>query len=148
TKISAESELLLEILGPRIVGGLFLSMLGVLPDAILYIKTELFFSRWVLTLICLLVFVSVSGLSGNVATARSQVSVGMDLLAGSTVMLPTCDIRDTFDALMPCTKTSLFRIGQTSDHLTINLRDKRFDVTRQSSRRRNFHVDPEVYSDP
>ncbi|CAN6869530.1 unnamed protein product, partial [Brassica oleracea] len=132
TKISAESELLLEILGPRIVGGLFLSMLGVLPDAILYIKTELFFSRWVLTLICLLVFVSVSGLSGNVATARNQVSVGMDLLAGSTVMLPTCDIRDTFDALMPCTKTSLVTC-QTSDHLTINLRDKRFDVTRQSS---------------
>lgn len=35
TYLSAESELLLEILGPGFIGGLFLSMLGVLPDAIL-----------------------------------------------------------------------------------------------------------------
>lgn len=32
---------------------------------------------------------SVSGLSGSVETAQSQVSVGMGLLAGSTVMLLT-----------------------------------------------------------
>lgn len=48
---------------------------------------------------------SVSGLSGNAETAQSQVSVGMGLLAGSTVMLLTviwgtcvivgkCDLQD------------------------------------------------------
>lgn len=36
-----------------------------------------------------LVFVSVSGLSGSAVEAQSQVSVGMGLLAGSTVMLLT-----------------------------------------------------------
>ncbi|CAF2057007.1 BnaCnng29300D [Brassica napus] len=84
TYLSAGSELLLEILGPGIVGGLFLPMLGALPDAML---------------------IMVSGLSGDAATAQSQVSVGMGLLAGSTVMLLTviwgtctvvgkCDLRD------------------------------------------------------
>lgn len=34
-------------------------------------------------------YFSVSGLSGSVTTAQSQVSVGMGLLAGSTVMLLT-----------------------------------------------------------
>ncbi|WZY80000.1 hypothetical protein YC2023_026384 [Brassica napus] len=81
TYLSAESELLLEILGPGFIGGLFLSMLGVLPDAIL---------------------IMVSGLSGNVATARSQVSVSG--LSGTCTVVGKCDIRDTFDALMPCTK--------------------------------------------
>ncbi|OAY28735.1 sodium/calcium exchanger NCL [Manihot esculenta] len=85
TYLSNGSELLLEILGPGIVGGLFLPMLGALPDAMLIL---------------------VSGLSGSTATAQSQVSVGMGLLAGSTVMLLTfiwgscivvgkCDLRDT-----------------------------------------------------
>ncbi|CAE5960098.1 unnamed protein product [Arabidopsis arenosa] len=85
TYLSAGSELLLEILGPGIVGGLFLPMLGALPDAML---------------------IMVSGLSGDAATAQSQVSVGMGLLAGSTVMLLTviwgtctvvgkCDLRDS-----------------------------------------------------
>ncbi|RID56702.1 hypothetical protein BRARA_F00130 [Brassica rapa] len=84
TYLSAGSELLLEILGPGIVGGLFLPMLGALPDAML---------------------IMVSGLSGDAATAQTQVSVGMGLLAGSTVMLLTviwgtctvvgkCDLRD------------------------------------------------------
>ncbi|KAL2245465.1 uncharacterized protein LOC105165426 [Sesamum indicum] len=68
TYLSTGSELLLEILGPGIVGGLFLPMLGALPDAMLIL---------------------VSGLSGSVETAQSQVSVGMGLLAGSTVMLLT-----------------------------------------------------------
>ncbi|KAF2614100.1 hypothetical protein F2Q70_00013806 [Brassica cretica] len=68
TYLSAGSELLLEILGPGIVGGLFLPMLGALPDAML---------------------IMVSGLSGDAATAQTQVSVGMGLLAGSTVMLLT-----------------------------------------------------------
>lgn len=51
-------------------------------------------------------WLSVSGLSGDAATAQSQVSVGMGLLAGSTVMLLTviwgtctvvgkCDLRDS-----------------------------------------------------
>ncbi|XP_051152179.1 sodium/calcium exchanger NCL-like [Andrographis paniculata] len=68
TYLSTGSELLLEILGPGIVGGLFLPILGALPDAMLIL---------------------VSGLSGSAETAQSQVSVGMGLLAGSTVMLLT-----------------------------------------------------------
>ncbi|XP_022976461.1 sodium/calcium exchanger NCL-like [Cucurbita maxima] len=66
--LSAGSELLLEILGPGIVGGLFLPALGALPDAMLIL---------------------VSGLAGSAEVAQSQVSVGMGLLAGSTVMLLT-----------------------------------------------------------
>ncbi|CAO2833334.1 unnamed protein product [Amaranthus hypochondriacus] len=68
TYLSNGSELLLEILGPGIVGGLFLPILGALPDAML---------------------IMVSGLSGSTAVAQEQVSVGMGLLAGSTVMLLT-----------------------------------------------------------
>ncbi|KAM7492547.1 hypothetical protein LguiA_035468 [Lonicera macranthoides] len=68
TYLSSGSELLLEILGPGIIGGLFLPTLGALPDAMLIL---------------------VSGLSGDTATAQSQVSVGMGLLSGSTVMLIT-----------------------------------------------------------
>ncbi|KAF7836669.1 sodium/calcium exchanger NCL-like [Senna tora] len=68
TYLSNGSELLLEILGPGIVGGLFLPILGALPDAMLIL---------------------VSGLSGTTETAQSQVSVGMGLLAGSTVLLLT-----------------------------------------------------------
>ncbi|KAF9666603.1 hypothetical protein SADUNF_Sadunf16G0245900 [Salix dunnii] len=85
TYLSSGSELLLQILGPGIVGGLFLPILGALPDALLIL---------------------VSGLSGTTETAQSQVSVGMGLLAGSTVMLLTviwgscvvvgkCDIDET-----------------------------------------------------
>ncbi|KAF9588686.1 hypothetical protein IFM89_014562 [Coptis chinensis] len=66
--LSTGSELFLEILGPGIVGGLFLPMLGALPDALLIL---------------------VSGLSGTKETAQGQVLVGMGLLAGSTVMLLT-----------------------------------------------------------
>ncbi|GAA0170532.1 transporter [Lithospermum erythrorhizon] len=68
TYLSSGSELLLEILGPGLIGGLLLPMLGALPDAMLIL---------------------VSGVSGSVETAQSQVSVGMGLLAGSTVMLLT-----------------------------------------------------------
>jgi hypothetical protein len=39
TYLSAGSELLLEILGPGIVGGLFLPILGALPDALLILGT-------------------------------------------------------------------------------------------------------------
>uniref|UniRef100_A0A2N9FQ92 Sodium/calcium exchanger membrane region domain-containing protein n=1 Tax=Fagus sylvatica TaxID=28930 RepID=A0A2N9FQ92_FAGSY len=66
--LSNGSELLLEILGPGIVGGLFLPILGTLPDAMLIL---------------------VSGISGTTETAQSQVSIGMGLLAGSTVILLT-----------------------------------------------------------
>ncbi|KAL4022498.1 hypothetical protein IC575_016232 [Cucumis melo] len=83
--LSTGSELLLEILGPGIVGGLFLPALGALPDAMLIL---------------------VSGLAGSAEVAQSQVSVGMGLLAGSTVMLLTliwgtcvivgkCDLQDS-----------------------------------------------------
>ncbi|PON45676.1 Parvalbumin [Parasponia andersonii] len=85
TYLSNGSELLLEILGPGLIGGLFLPILGALPDAMLIL---------------------VSGLSGSAETAQSQVSVGMGLLAGSTVLLLTviwgtcvvvgkCDIEDS-----------------------------------------------------
>lgn len=57
-------------------------------------------------LIGFFLFFPVSGLSGTTETAQSQVSVGMGLLAGSTVMLLTviwgscvvvgrCDLRDS-----------------------------------------------------
>ncbi|GLU15437.1 hypothetical protein SLE2022_319270 [Rubroshorea leprosula] len=83
--LSNGSELLLEILGPGIIGGLFLPILRSLPDA--------------LTIL-------VSGLSGTTEMAQSRVSVGMGLLAGSTVLLLTviwgscvvvgrCDLRDS-----------------------------------------------------
>ncbi|XP_074557342.1 sodium/calcium exchanger NCL1-like [Curcuma longa] len=68
TYLSSGSELLLEIMGPGIVGGLFLPILGALPDAMLIL---------------------VSGLSGSKEIAQNQVSIGMGLLAGSTVMLLT-----------------------------------------------------------
>ncbi|KAG2594918.1 sodium/calcium exchanger NCL1-like [Panicum virgatum] len=68
TYLSAGSELLLEIMGPGLVGGLLLPILGALPDALL---------------------VLVSGLSGSKETAQSQVLIGMGLLAGSTVFLIT-----------------------------------------------------------
>ncbi|KAJ3686304.1 hypothetical protein LUZ61_015468 [Rhynchospora tenuis] len=68
TFLSSGSELMLEILGPGIVGGLFLPILGALPDALLILA---------------------SGLSGSKETAQSQVLVGMGLLAGSTVLLLT-----------------------------------------------------------
>ncbi|GLT76338.1 hypothetical protein SLA2020_480070 [Shorea laevis] len=85
TYLSNGSELLLQILGPGIIGGLFLPILGALPDALLIL---------------------VSGLSGTTEEAQSQVSVGMGLLAGSTVMLLTaiwgscvvvgrCDLHDS-----------------------------------------------------
>lgn len=64
--LSSGSEILLEILGPGIVGGLFLPVLTSLPDAMLIL---------------------VSGLSGSTETAQSQVSVGIGLLAGSTVLV-------------------------------------------------------------
>ncbi|XP_058091919.1 sodium/calcium exchanger NCL1-like isoform X1 [Magnolia sinica] len=66
--ISTGCELLLEVLGPGLVGGLFLPVLGALPDAIL---------------------VLVSGLSGSKEAAQHQVLIGMGLLAGSTVVLLT-----------------------------------------------------------
>ncbi|KAG0500475.1 hypothetical protein HPP92_000547 [Vanilla planifolia] len=68
TFLSGGSELLLEILGPGIVGGLFLPILGALPDALLIL---------------------VSGLSGTKEEAQNQVLIGMGLLAGSTVFLLT-----------------------------------------------------------
>ena len=40
--LSNGSELLLEILGPGIIGGLFLPILGALPDAMLILGTYFF----------------------------------------------------------------------------------------------------------
>jgi len=107
TYLSAGSELLLEILGPGIVGGLFLPILGALPDALLIL---------------------VSGLSGSTEVAQSQVLIGMGLLAGSTVMLLTilwgscvvvgkCDLSENSTAVdSQDTKAfSLFGSGVSTD---------------------------------
>ncbi|PAN04963.1 hypothetical protein PAHAL_1G105100 [Panicum hallii] len=107
TYLSAGSELLLEILGPGVVGGLFLPILGALPDAMLIL---------------------VSGLSGTKEVAQSQVLIGMGLLAGSTVMLLTllwgsCVVVGKCDLLENSTTTdcqdtkgfSLFGSGVSTD---------------------------------
>ncbi|KAK8939453.1 hypothetical protein KSP40_PGU004676 [Platanthera guangdongensis] len=89
TFLSGGSELLLEMLGPGIIGGLFLPILGALPDALLIL---------------------VSGLSGSKEEAQNQVLIGMGLLAGSTVFLLTllwgscvvvgkCDLSDNSTAV-------------------------------------------------
>ncbi|KAI5661804.1 hypothetical protein M9H77_21127 [Catharanthus roseus] len=66
--MSDGSEDLLEILGPGIVGGLILPILSSLPDALIVLA---------------------SGLSGSKEIAQVEVSVGMGLLAGSTIMVLT-----------------------------------------------------------
>ncbi|KAK4789394.1 hypothetical protein SAY86_020713 [Trapa natans] len=66
--LSVGSEILLEVLGPGIIGGLFLPILSSLPDAAIILA---------------------SGLSGSKEDAQNQLSVGIGLLAGSTVMLLT-----------------------------------------------------------
>ncbi|KAM6572461.1 hypothetical protein CsatA_016541 [Cannabis sativa] len=66
--LSHGSEFLLQILGPGIIGGFLLPILGAFPDAMIILA---------------------SGLSGDKETAQRQVSVGMGLLAGSNVMLLT-----------------------------------------------------------
>ncbi|KAL6597727.1 hypothetical protein ACP70R_046532 [Stipagrostis hirtigluma subsp. patula] len=68
TYISAGSDVLLEIMGPGLVGGLLLPILSALPDSLLIL---------------------VSGLSASKETAQSQILIGMGLLAGSTVVLLT-----------------------------------------------------------
>ncbi|KAL3736155.1 hypothetical protein ACJRO7_025151 [Eucalyptus globulus] len=109
TCLSGGSEMLLEILGPGLIGGLLLPILGALPDALLIL---------------------VSGLSGSTETAQSQVSIGMGLLAGSTVMLLTviwgscvlvgkCDLQDSTAVDKLDTKGfSLTGSGITIDNLT------------------------------
>lgn len=46
TYLSSGSELLLEVLGPGIIGGLFLPLLGALPDAILILGLFFLFFLW------------------------------------------------------------------------------------------------------
>ncbi|XP_031101519.1 sodium/calcium exchanger NCL-like [Ipomoea triloba] len=106
TYLSSGSELLLQLLGPGLIGGLFLPILGALPDAMLIL---------------------VSGLSGSAVEAQSQVSVGMGLLAGSTVMLLTviwgtcvlvgkCDIQNSVAVDLRDTKGYSFTgSGVTTD---------------------------------
>ncbi|KAK6919144.1 EF-hand domain [Dillenia turbinata] len=104
--LSDGSEILLQIIGPGIIGGLFLPILSALPDATIILA---------------------SGLSGSTETAQSQVSVGMGLLAGSTVMLLTllwgscvvvgkCDLVDSVAVDLKDTKGfSLMESGVTTD---------------------------------
>ncbi|KAK9266268.1 hypothetical protein L1049_025345 [Liquidambar formosana] len=85
TYLSGGSERLLEIPGPGIIGGQLLPILRAFPDAML---------------------IFVCGLSGSTETAQEQISVGMGMLAGSTIMLLTivwgscviagkCDLQDS-----------------------------------------------------
>ncbi|CAL5390756.1 unnamed protein product [Camellia sinensis] len=124
TYLSNGSELLLEILGPGIVGGLFLPILGALPDAMLILVDDVDdYVRYTAGVS----FTNVSGLSGTTETAQSQVSVGMGLLAGSTVMLLTviwgtcvivgkCDLHDSIAIDGKDTKKfSLTSSGVTTD---------------------------------
>ncbi|XP_077226814.1 sodium/calcium exchanger NCL1-like [Tasmannia lanceolata] len=110
TYLSHGSEILLQVLGPGIIGGLFLPVIGALPDAMLIL---------------------VSGLSGSKETAQSQVLIGMGLLSGSTVMLLTilwgacvvigkCDLSENSTAIdMKDTKRfSLTGSGVTTDFWT------------------------------
>ncbi|EEF37269.1 calcium ion binding protein, putative [Ricinus communis] len=104
--LSDGSEILLQILGPGIIGGLFLPVLSALPDSAIILA---------------------SGLSGSTETAQSQVSVGMGLMAGSTVLLLTllwgsclivgkCDIEGSVAVDSKDTKTfSLIGSGVTTD---------------------------------
>lgn len=66
--MSDGSEDLLEILGPGVVGGLILPVLSSLPDALIILA---------------------SGIYGSKEAAQIEVSVGMGLLAGSTIMALT-----------------------------------------------------------
>ncbi|KAL4555098.1 hypothetical protein LXL04_037709 [Taraxacum kok-saghyz] len=68
SNLSDGSELLLHVLGPGVVGGLFLPIFGSVPEAMIILA---------------------SGLAGSVEVAQGQVSIGMGLLAGSIVMLLT-----------------------------------------------------------
>ncbi|KAK2665835.1 hypothetical protein Ddye_004409 [Dipteronia dyeriana] len=104
--LSDGSEILLQIIGPGIIGGFLLPVLSSVPDATIILA---------------------SGLSGNKETAQSQVSVGMGLLAGSTVMLLTilwgsclivgkCDIQGSTAVDLKDTKTfSLTGSGVSTD---------------------------------
>jgi len=65
--ISEGSELLLEVLDPGIVGGLFLPVLGAFADAMIIIAAG----------------------GGPIERVQEEVSVGLGVLAGSTVMLLT-----------------------------------------------------------
>ncbi|KAI9177443.1 hypothetical protein LWI28_015335 [Acer negundo] len=104
--LSDGSEILLQIIGPGIIGGFLLPVLSSVPDATIILA---------------------SGLSGSNETAQSQVSVGMGLLAGSTVMLLTilwgsclivgkCDIQGSTAVDLKDTKTfSLTGSGVSTD---------------------------------
>ncbi|RWR96377.1 EF-hand domain-containing protein [Cinnamomum micranthum f. kanehirae] len=105
--LSTGSELLLNILGAGVIGGFLLPVLGAFPDALLIL---------------------VSGLSGSKETAQNQVSIGMGLLAGSTVMLLTwlwgscvavgkCDLSEDSIALdsQDSKRCSLTGSGVTTD---------------------------------
>ncbi|KAI3965440.1 hypothetical protein MKW92_038291 [Papaver armeniacum] len=114
--LSTGSELLLEILGPGIVGGLFSLCLVLFPMLYSFLSYMLRY-----------MFCTVSGISGTKEVAQEQVLVGMGLLAGSTVMLLTllwgscivlgkCDIEDSTAVDLKDTKRlSLLGSGVTVD---------------------------------
>ncbi|URD82314.1 calcium-binding EF hand family protein [Musa troglodytarum] len=142
TYLSSGSELLLEIMGPGIVDGLFLAILGALPDAMLILgertKVLAFVSavEWMDCYWCQhnhLGQPKVSGLSGSRETAQNQVLIGMGLLAGSTVMLLTvlwgscvivgkCDLSEDSTSIdsQDTKGFSLFGSGVSTDLQTSN----------------------------
>ncbi|KAJ8774313.1 hypothetical protein K2173_011116 [Erythroxylum novogranatense] len=88
TYSSTGSELLLEILGPGIVGGLFLPLLGALPDAMLILVESRL--EWAL----------MAGLTVMLLT----------LIWGSCVIVGKCDIRDTDDVAIDGRNTEGFSL--------------------------------------
>ncbi|XP_057531274.1 sodium/calcium exchanger NCL-like [Amaranthus tricolor] len=68
TYLSNGCELLLEILGPGVIGGSLLPVIASLPEGIIILAT---------------------GLNGSIATAQEHLSIGVGLLAGSAVMTLT-----------------------------------------------------------
>nr|GMC56640.1 sodium/calcium exchanger NCL-like [Ipomoea batatas] len=127
---SAGSELLLEILGPGINGGLYPPFLGALPDAMLILGI-ISFILYPYHPFIFLECMEISGLSESVASAQSRVSVGMGLQAGSTVMLLTviwgtcvvvgkCDIQKSVAVDLKDTKGFSFTgSGVTTDVWTM-----------------------------
>lgn len=104
--LSDGSDMLLAVINPGIIGGLVLPILGASPDALLIL---------------------ISGVTASKENAKSQILVGMGLLAGSTVMLLTivwgsclivgrCDLQEVGNGKMmmkPCTLTKKFSLYGT-----------------------------------
>ncbi|KAJ0054685.1 hypothetical protein Pint_02380 [Pistacia integerrima] len=135
--LSNGSAILLQILGPGIIGGLLLPVLGSAPDAAIILA---------------------SGLTGNKETAQSQVSVGMGLMAGSTVMLLTIlwgsclIVGKLFDAIdensdrkLSATELRALIIGIQFEEIDINNDDAVRQLMEEFDTSRDLHIDVEEF---